>query len=352
MNTDSDRIPVSIITGFLGAGKTTLLNRLVSEYPEKKYAIIENEFGEIGIDSSLVVNLDKGNICELANGCICCTLNDDLAELLKDLLNSGKPFSHLLVETTGMADPSSVVQTFFSDFQAKTSFRMDSVICLADSLNFERSAAEQEEVLKQVAIADILLLNKASEQDPEELGRIRNTISRVNPHCEIHETDFAEVGGLNILDRFSYRKDRVEAFTLDVFRNGEQGKPGNGPGKPGIGQAKTESGETADRAPGRNKHTMVTSHAYRIAGAFDIEKFSYWIEYFLYINQSNVFRVKGILNFSGNPHRMILQSVRSSYELEDGAFWEVGEERQNSLVFIGKALDPGEIREALESLMA
>ncbi|HEC43351.1 MAG TPA: GTP-binding protein [Bacteroides sp.] len=325
MQTTANRIPVTIITGFLGAGKTTLLNQLIREYPDKNYAIIENEFGEAGIDSEMVINIDNNNICELANGCICCTLNDDLAELLKDLLNSGKPFDHLLVETTGIADPASVVQTFFSDHEVKSAFKMDSVICLADALHYISAAKEQEEVHRQIAIADIILLNKSSDQTPGVLKEIRESILSLNPHSEIIETSFAEIRGLKLLDRFAYQANRVQAFTLDVFSATRAGEP-----------ATTHS---------------ITSHSFILPGAFDIEKFSYWMEYFLYINQSVMFRAKGILNFDGNPHKMILQSVRSSYLLEDGDYWDAGEERINRIVFIGKDLNQAEIKEALENLM-
>ncbi len=333
MSSPSNKIPVTIITGFLGAGKTTLLNKLIREYPEKKYAIIENEFGEIGIDSELVVNIDNNNICELANGCICCTLNDDLADLLKDLLHSGKPFNHLLVETTGVADPASVVQTFFADLEVKSAFVMDSVICLADALHYLSSINEQAEVRPQIAIADMVLLNKTGDQTAEILDETRESIREINPHCEILETSYAEIRGKLVLDRFAYGSDRVQSFTLDVFRTVSEIK--NIP----SGEQKP-SGE----------HT-ISSHSFRLPGAFDLERFSYWIEYFLYINQSIVFRVKGILNFEGNPHKMIMQSVRSSYRLEDGDYWSLDEKRDNRMVFIGKDLPVEDIKEALESLM-
>ena len=325
MSMYKNKIPVTIITGFLGAGKTTLLNKLIREYPEKKYAIIENEFGEIGIDSEMVINIDNNNICELANGCICCTLNDDLADLLKDLLNSGKPFNHLLVETTGIADPAGVVQTFFADQEVKSAFEMDSVICLADALHFLSSEKEQSEVRPQIAMADLVLLNKAGDQKPGILQEIRETIRTINPYGEILETNFAEIKGAHVLDRYAYGSERVQAFTLDAFRSGSRNLPSG-------------------------KH-VISSYSFRLPGAFDLEKFSYWMEYFLYINQSIVFRIKGILNFEGSPHKMILQSVRGSYLLEDGDYWTGGEERENRMVFIGKDLPSREIKEALESLM-
>ncbi len=198
-----DKIPIGIITGFLGAGKTTLLNNLIREYPGKRFAIIENEFGEIGLDSELVLNIDNSNIYELANGCICCSLNEDLAGLVKDLLQT----------------------------------------------------------------------------------------------------------------------DRVGSFTLDP--------------------------EALDPRPDHS----ITSYSFRFPGDFDLERLSYWIEYFLYINQANIFRIKGILSFADNPQKMIFQTVRSSYLLEDWEFWEVGEERINRLIFIRKEIPDAEILEALESFM-
>jgi len=334
MQASANNIPVTIITGFLGAGKTTLLNNLISAYADKQYAIIENEFGEIGIDSELVINIDNNTVFELANGCICCSLNDGLAELLKDLLNSGKPFDHLLVETTGIADPAGIIQIFFSDTELKSAFRMDSVICLADALNYLTAAKEQEEVHRQIAIADLVILNKAGEQKPDVLQEIRSRIQSLNPYCVVIETSFADIRGHEILDRFAYRTDRVQSHTLDIFKT----------------ETLQEPAENYFSEHTQCLHT-ISSNCIRLQGAFDIDKFSYWMEYFLYINQPTVFRIKGILNFDGIPHKMILQSVRSSYLLEDGEYWVAGEKRENRMVFIGKNLPYSEIREALESLM-
>jgi len=333
-----DKIRVGVITGFLGAGKTTLLNNLIREYPGKRFAIIENEFGEIGLDSELVLNVDNSNICELANGCICCTLNDDLAGLVKDLLHTGTPFDYLLVETTGIADPSSVVQPFFSDPDIRSSFTMDSVICLVDAIHFKHYVKQQEDVHRQVAMADLVLLNKAEDVDEKSLSGTRKVLQTMNPHAEIIQTDHADIRNQRLLDRHAYRRDRVGSFTLDpetFFRAGyhQQG----------------QGGHLLVRDP-RPDHS-ISSFSFQFPGDFDIERFSYWIEYFLYINQASIFRIKGILSFAGNPQKMILQTVRSSYLLEDWEFWEVGEERVNRLIFIGKEIPYSDIREALESLM-
>src|SRR6187402_984934 len=157
-----NRIPVTILTGFLGAGKTTLLNHLIKEYPEKKLAVIENEFGEINIDSELIVSSADNNIFELSNGCICCVLNDDLVNLLYELLESKKVFNHLIIETTGMADPGAVALNFISDFGIQQKYRLDAVVALADAINLKSQLAETEEAAKQLAIADFILLNKIS----------------------------------------------------------------------------------------------------------------------------------------------------------------------------------------------
>lgn len=334
----NDKIPVGIITGFLGAGKTTLLNNLIREYPGKRFAIIENEFGEIGIDSELVVNVDNSNICELANGCICCSLNDDLAGLVKDLLNTGRPFDYLLIETTGIADPSSVIQPFFSDPDIRSSFTMDSVICLVDALHFKQSYQQQEEVHRQVAMADLMLLNKAGDVDDKSLSEIREVLQILNPHAEIIQTDHAGLRNHSLLDRQAYRTDRVGSIILKPVAKDQSGYPHPGRVKQLLVQ---------DPPPDHS----ISSHSFQFPGDFDIEKFSYWMEYFLYINQANIFRIKGILCFADNPQKMILQTVRSSYLLEDWEFWEVGEERINRLIFIGKEIPYTEIREALESLM-
>lgn len=315
-----DKIPVGIITGFLGAGKTTLLNNLIKEYPGKRFAIIENEFGEIGIDSELVQNVDNSNIYELANGCICCSLNDDLADLLKDLLHTGRPIDYLLIETTGIADPSSVIQPFFSDPDIRSSFAMDSVICLIDALYFKQSFNQQEEVHRQVAISDLMILNKAGEADEKSLSYTMGVMQSMNPHAEIIQTNYAEIGDHRLLNRQAYHSDKVGSLTI------------------------------IPAALDQEDHS-IASHSFQFPGNFDMDRFSYWMEYFLYINQAKIFRIKGILSFADNPQKMILQTVRSSYLLEDWEFWKVGEERINRLIFIGKEIPYGDIREALESLM-
>lgn len=320
MELSKDKITVGIITGFLGAGKTTLLNNLIKEYPGKRFAIIENEFGEIGIDSELVLNVDNSNIYELANGCICCSLNDDLAGLVKDLLHAGRPFDYLLIETTGIADPSSVIQPFFSDPEILSYFTMDSVICLIDALHFKQSFNQQEEVHRQVAISDLMILNKAGEADEKSLSYTMGVLQSINPHAEIIQTDYAEIGDKCLLDRQAYHSEKVGSLTF-------------------IPSALDQ----ADHS--------IASHSFQFPGNFDMDRFSYWMEYFLYINQANIFRIKGILSFADTPQKMILQTVRSSYLLEDWEFWKVGEERVNQLIFIGKEIPYGNIREALESLM-
>ncbi len=333
-----DKIPVGIITGFLGAGKTTLLNNLIRDYPDKRFAIIENEFGEIGLDSELVLNIDNSNIRELANGCICCSLNEDLAGLVKDLLHTAMPFDYLLIETTGVADPSSVVQPFFSDRDILQSFTMDSVICLVDAVHFEHYVKQQEEMHRQVAMADLVLLNKAGDVDEKSLYATRKVLQIMNPHAEIIQTDHADIRNQQVLERLAYRTDRVGSFTQGQEISAQGGYHQQGQG-----------GLLLVRDP-LPDHSL-SSFSLKFPGDFEIERFSYWIDYFLYIHQANVIRIKGILSFTGNPQKMILQTVRSSYLLEEWEFWKVGEERINRLIFIGKDIPCAAIREALESLM-
>jgi G3E family GTPase len=215
---------------------------------------------------------------------------------------------------------------------------MDSVICLVDALHFEHSFKQQEEVHRQVAMADLMLLNKAGDVDEKSLSGTREVLQTMNPHAEIILTDHADIRNYRLLDRHAYRTDRVGSFTLDPETFDQSGYHQTGPGS-----------QLLARDP-RPDHS-ISSYSFQFPGAFDIERFSYWIEYFLYINQVNVFRIKGILNFADNPQKMILQTVRSSYLLEDWEFWEVGEERINRFIFIGKDIPHKDIREALESLM-
>lgn len=321
------RIPVTIITGFLGAGKTTLLNKLIAQNKFKKFAIIENEFGEINIDSDLIVNVDNNNIFELSNGCICCSLNDDLLGVLNNLLDSEKPFHHLIIETTGIADPSSVIYPFISDYDIQQQFRLDGVVCLVDAVNISDILKAEQEATKQIALADIIILNKKSDVSAEFLQNVKSEIFSINQFSEVIETDFAELRDKNILDLQVMTPEGVAEYV-----------------------EKVKSVNNANKS--FFKHIQnVQAHSFVIDGEIDYDNFSRWVDFFMLLNQNTLYRIKGILAFEGSKQKMIAQSVKTSFLMTEGELWDDNEIKKSQIVIIGKNLDKAKIEENLKQLV-
>lgn len=334
---NANRIPVTIITGFLGAGKTTFLNQLIKDHPDEKFAIIENEFGQIGIDGGLIVGVDN-TIFELSNGCICCSLNDDFYETIKKLLNSTYHFSHLLIETTGIADPDSIIKAFLSSEDIQLNFRIDSVVCLADCENMEDLMDEQPEVRKQLILADVVLLNKADTIHQNYLEDLVKLIGKINPMATIYPVKFAKVDNVNLLELKAFSAKSVEASTmsyqnLSVF------------GDVAVNQSSVLA------TPSYSQHIHeIKSIGFIIPGSFDREKLKLWMQNYLFFNQETVFRIKGIISIADEPVKYVFQSVRSNYMIEAGDEWGT-ENRFSKLVFIGKELDHDKLEDNLYQLL-
>lgn len=332
----NQRIPVTIITGFLGAGKTTLLNNLIRKHPEKKFAIIENEFGEIGIDGGLIIGV-KDNIFELSNGCICCSLNGDFYEVLERLLESKQVFNHLLIETTGIADPTAIVKAFFSTEAIQMQFRIDSVVCLADAVNSYDLLNTQPEIRKQLALSDTILINKSENADQEIFEKLQESISMISPMANVYPVSFADISELNILDTHSYNGREVETSTFN-FRNVTLTN---------ITDARASSTLAKQQQP----HQDIQAVGISIPGSFNLDKFNFWMENFLFFNKDTIFRIKGILSFNGMPQKGIFHSVRDVYMTELGQEWENKESRFCKLVFIGKNLNRQDLESSLFKLL-
>src|ERR1700680_923613 len=215
----SEKVPVTVLTGYLGAGKTTLLNRILSEPHGKKYAVIVNEFGEIGIDNDLVVGADE-EVFEMNNGCICCTVRGDLVRILDGLMKRKGKFDAIIVETTGLADPAPVAQTFFIDENVGRRTKLDAVVTVADAKWLKDRLKDAPEAKNQIAFADVILINKTDLVTPEELSEVEARIRGINPYAKVHKTQRAQIPLNEVLDRNAFDLDRI----LDIepeFLGGE-----------------------------------------------------------------------------------------------------------------------------------
>lgn len=314
-------IAVTIITGFLGAGKTTFLNQVIKQNPTKKFAIIENEFGEINIDSELVIKTNE-NIFELTNGCICCTLNGDLSALLNKLVTGSYEFDHLIIETTGIADPSAVITVFLTDYNIQTIFKLDGVICLVDTQNILSVLGIQDEASKQIANSDFLLFNKISQTSVELQNQITENIKAINPFSGMDFCDFAETNTQPLLKLQAYQKDKTQ------FK---------------LGANLTKNQPLIFSKP--HIHNSIVTQGYIFGESLDLFKIRHYFTVMLLIQGTYFYRIKGILNIEGLDRKLIIQSVKGAPVFTDGDEWQNNENRETRIVFIGKELK----REILEN---
>lgn len=336
---NQERIPVTIITGFLGAGKTSLLNNLIRKHPEKKFAVIENEFGETGIDGGLIATAPEA-IFELNNGCICCSLGEDFLFTLENLLGSSYEFNHLLVETTGIADPLGIIDAFISGTTVQERFVIDSVVCVADAVNMEDLFDSQPEVRKQLALADLVLLNKTDSVHREYPQKLTGLIKAVNPMAKICPIRFGVVDDIEVLDTHSFSGEAIGQSALSFCRTDfqEQGLP------------EKKSFIHNPQKSELSHHHDIGSVGFTFKGSFDVNKFGMWMQNFLYYNQDTIFRAKGIMSFHQTEDQFVFHGVRASFMFELGKPWGE-EERFSKLVFIGKNISGKELEANLLQLL-
>ncbi|WP_340110654.1 CobW family GTP-binding protein [Maribellus mangrovi] len=291
------KIPVTVITGFLGAGKTTFINNLLKKYRGQRFALVENEFGDVAIDTKLIEGVDASQMFELKQGCICCTITDEYELVLQELAERFPDVEHLLIETTGIADPAGVIQPFFSDEQLKELYHYNGTICLVDSLHYN-DHPEQEITLKQMAVADLLLVNKSEKLDEQSMNSLTSELHEFNPFAAIEFTSFGQTDRIDLT--------RMQEKERSVF----------------------------DFMSLSSAHSHIQTQTLSFDRPLDREEFMRNFEYTIDIHKRNIYRVKGVLYFQNEPFEYILQGVGGSFELIEGdPYVRPGESK---IVLIGK----------------
>ena len=348
--------PVTVLTGYLGAGKTTLLNRILTEQHGKRYAVIVNEFGEIGIDNDLVVNADE-EVFEMNNGCVCCTVRGDLIRILEGLMRRKGRFDAVIVETTGLADPAPVAQTFFIDDNVGAKTKLDAVVTVADAKWLKDRLKDAPEAKSQIAFADVIIINKSDLVSASELREVEMRIRAINPYAKIHRTERCAVPLPEVIGRNAFDLDRI----LDIepaFLEGD----GQGHGHDHHhhdhehdGDEHAHGGRHHAHAGGGLKHYHdedMQSLALKTERPLDPDKFFPWVQDLVAREGPSILRSKGILSFKDDPERFVFQGVHMILDGTHQRAWQPEEKRESRIVFIGRNLPQEAIRSGFEACVA
>ena len=324
MSTLQSPIPVTLITGFLGSGKTTFVNELTAGKRAKSFAIIENEFGEVGIDQELLIGGSE-RVFEVNGGCICCTVSDELITYLLNLNGTQQAFNHLIIESTGIAEPLAIAEPFLSHPVIQKKYRLDGIICLVDSEFLEAQLREEEVVARQISAADSIIFNKTDCVEEEYLQKLEQLVRSINPFARMHRAQFARV------------EDSADLLNMEA-------------NQPGL----IEQQHQAVDHHHHHLHEQISSYSISFKEPLNYEKFYQWANKLMMFQNSRIYRIKGILNFEREEDKVIFQSVKNKFVMSKGSSWPKAQpsERESKLVFIGRELNKERLERHLRQCMA
>jgi G3E family GTPase len=314
------QIPVTVLTGYLGSGKTTLLNRILTETHGKRFAVVVNEFGEVGIDNDLIVDADE-EIFEMNNGCICCTVRGDLIRIIAGLMRRSRGFDGILVETTALADPAPVAQTFFVDEDVRRKTKLDAIVSVADARHLLEQIDRSPEALEQLAFADVVLLNKIDLVDENGLATVQRRIRSINPYATIHRTERCGIELAKVMGRDAFNLDRVLEVEPEFL-------------------TEEHAHEHDDR---------ISSLSLVADRPMKPNKFIPWIQDVTQRHGTDILRMKGIVAIEDDEQRFVVQGVHMLIEGGSQRAWKADEARQTRLVFIGRDLPVDLLKQGFES---
>lgn len=313
------KIPVLIVTGFLGSGKTTFINHILKLNRNVKIALIENEFGEVSIDSKLLTGYRPERILELNNGCICCSIFNEFSLALQELVKSHDYPEQLIIETTGVADPGPVIEPFYHDHDLIRLFELKGTVCLVDSANFLEEVGGYEQQ-KQVILSDLVVINKINLADSSELALVRKKIKALNPTASIVETNYAQVDD----SQLSVLQAQLQDDFLRRIRRPFYSEP---------------------------ERAEFYSFTVRFKGLLNETRFKEWFQYFASLHRSDIFRIKGVVHFEDEPLSSVVQSVGGKVSISEGSLINPFEPLENVLVFIGKEISKFEVEMEIQHFL-